>query len=325
MAHIASLLHALPLPASTTDAIVQAARDYVKDQLQAAMDDCKAKLPPDISQEHLIMAYQRDETVQEWHQARLRLEGEYGDKTWQYIFIQTKMPNAFVTEILPQRFFITSSMLQIAETSDELAVVLGHEGRCWMDHTTTQDILCPCSSHQPTFSLPNVSSTVSHLLLGHVANTNSVEMILRTMEVLLLTIDPTAGAFSVAVMAMLASLRHAMSTAYSRENEYEADRIGLQIAARACFDTNRGVDVIRKMHDFKVAAQPNVQSSRVSQVYDTHPPTLDRFDRLVEAAKIENYKKYKQCANKRRLTRRLSCRPEGRGSLAWRFFWTPTM
>ena len=112
----------------TTDAIVQAARGYVKEQLQAAMDDCKSTLPPDISQADLVIAMQQDEAVQEWHQARLRLEGEYGDKTWQYIFVQTKNPNAFVTEILPQRFFITSSMLQIAETSDELAVVLGHEG-----------------------------------------------------------------------------------------------------------------------------------------------------------------------------------------------------
>ena len=111
-----------------TDAIVQAAREYVKEQLQAAMDDCKSKLPPDISQADLVTAMQNDEAVQEWQQARLRLEGEYGDKTWQYIFVQTKNPNAFVTEILPQRFFITSSMLQIAETSDELAVVLGHEG-----------------------------------------------------------------------------------------------------------------------------------------------------------------------------------------------------
>lgn len=148
---------------------------------------------------------------------------------------------------------------------------------------------------------------------------------LRTVEVLLLSIDPTAGAFSVAVMALLASLRQAMSKAYSRDNEYEADQVGLEIAARACFDTVKGIDVIRKMHDFRVSAQPNVSISRVSQVYDTHPPTMERFDRLVEAAKVENYKKYKQCANKRRLTRRLSCQPASRGSLNWRYFWTPTM
>ncbi|GKY92983.1 hypothetical protein MPSEU_000266900 [Mayamaea pseudoterrestris] len=283
--------------AAVGHAIIQAARDYAKEQLQTAMDDCKTKLPPDISQQDLMIALQRDELVQEWQTARLRLEGEYGDKQWQYIFIHTPNPNAFVTEILPQRFFITSSMLQIAETSDELAVVLGHE--------------------------------VSHLLLGHVSSTNSVEMILRTVEVLLLTLDPTAGAFSVAVMAMLASFRHAMSTAYSRDNEYEADKVGLEIAARACFDTTRGVEVIRKMHESRVAAQPNVSSSwRVSQVYDTHPPTLDRYDRLVEGAKMENYNKYRKCANKRRPTRRLSSRPQvernaGASSYSWLYFWKP--
>lgn len=110
------------------DAIVRAASNYVKEQLQIAINECKAKLPPDITEADLIEALQYDEKVDEWHKARLRLEGERADKLWQYIFIETASPNAFVTEILPQRFFITSSMLQIAETSDELAVVLGHEG-----------------------------------------------------------------------------------------------------------------------------------------------------------------------------------------------------
>jgi predicted Zn-dependent protease len=115
-----------------------------------------------------------------------------------------------------------------------------------------------------------------------------------------------------------------MSTAYSRDHEYEADKMGIQIAARACFNTKLGVQVIQKMHDFNVAAKPNVQSSRISQVYDTHPPTLDRYDRLVDMAKEETYRKYKECANKRRLTKRLSCRPLGSGRLEsanWRHLW----
>lgn len=129
-------------------------------------------------------------------------------------------------------------------------------------------------------------------------------------------------------MAGLASIRHAMTTAYSREHEYEADKIGLEIAARACFDTNKGIAVIRKMHEFHVAAQPTVRNTRVSRVYDTHPPTLDRFDRLTEQAMVENYKKYKQCANKRRLNRRLSCRNEQQNVDAlnyWRYFWRPSI
>jgi Zn-dependent protease with chaperone function len=111
------------------DAIVRAASGHIQEQLQQARNDCQATLPSDISQADLLIALQRDPQVQEWEQARLRLEGEYADKQWQYIFIDSKLPNAFVTEILPQRFFITSSMLEIAETSDELALILGHEGR----------------------------------------------------------------------------------------------------------------------------------------------------------------------------------------------------
>lgn len=127
-----------------------------------------------------------------------------------------------------------------------------------------------------------------------------METVLRTIEVLLLSLDPTSGALALLVIGSLATARKLVSAAHSRDNEYEADELGLRLAARACYDTEIGCHVIRKMHDFKVAAEPaNVRDKTVRQgLMDTHPPTMDRFYKLQEASKAENYHKYenKQCA-----------------------------
>jgi len=53
-------------------------------------------------------------TVQLWYHAQLHLQGENSQTTtpWKYIFIDSEVPNAFVMEVLPQRFFITTGMVR---------------------------------------------------------------------------------------------------------------------------------------------------------------------------------------------------------------------
>ena len=47
---------------------------------------------------------------------------------WRFVLIPTPVPNAFVSEILPHRIFITTALFdKFIESQDELALVLGHE------------------------------------------------------------------------------------------------------------------------------------------------------------------------------------------------------
>jgi Zn-dependent protease with chaperone function len=248
--------------------IICAAREYVAEQLQNAMDEVRAKLPPDVSKDDAATPYEKDATVQFWLDARVRLEGEkVRSRPWQYVFIQSKLPNAFVTEILPQRIFITTAMLELTTNADELALILGHE--------------------------------VSHLIYGHVSQANQVETMLRTLEVLLLTVDPTSGVLALGVIGLLAGLRKAAAAAFSREHEQEADDLGLIIAARACFDTVKGAEVMHAMHQHSISAGTElVRDSNLVRLYDTHPPSLERYRLLKEKSVDENYTKYldRQCA-----------------------------
>ena len=302
--------------------IVSSARTHVKQELEQAIQKVLEKLPPNVDPEKRDQRINQDTQVQFWYHAALRLYGEVNSSSvvldalnlasdaveqstssapaktslqaklqqkspfqfrraklvqvpWQYVFVQSKEPNAFVSEVLPQRFFITTAMLDIATTPDELALILGHE--------------------------------ISHLILGHVSQTNQVETLLRTVEVLLLSLDPTSGFLSLLVVGGLATMRSALSAAHSRENERAADELGLTITAKACYNTVKGSEVMYKMHEAKVAMSPNGgdavirvhPSSKDSgkalplQLLDTHPPTMERYEQLKQRAEEgENYTKY---------------------------------
>ena len=139
---------------------------------------------------------------------------------------------------------------------------------------------------------------MSHLILGHVSQRNSLETALRTVEVLLLSLDPTEGAASLAVIGGLAWLRGILVASFSREHETEADELGIILAARACYNTPTGSLVMKKMHDHQIrlAGEPT-SNSHLLRMLDTHPPSLDRYHKIVKQSETENPRKYNtQCA-----------------------------
>ncbi|CAB9526628.1 Metalloendopeptidase OMA1, mitochondrial [Seminavis robusta] len=249
--------------------IVRCASLFVRKKLAKAIQDVKDKQPSDVSQEDFIKACHKDENFAYWTQALYRVEGEDPNIPWKYILIDSPLANAFVTEILPQRFFVTTKMFDdYIENEDELAVVLGHE--------------------------------MSHLILGHVSQRNNLETALRTVEVLLLSIDPTEGLMSLGVIAGLAWMRGVLMASFSREHETEADELGTQLAAMACYDTKRGSLVMKKMHDHqvKMSGQPKSNSdSHLLHLLDSHPPSIDRYEKILKQSETENPQKYNsQCA-----------------------------
>lgn len=257
--------------ASVGQQLVETARVYVVEQLEKEIAEAMAQLPPDMPRNDAFQVVEGFEPVSYWNEARYRLSGEDADQRWTYHIIQSRTPNAFVSEILPRRFFITTAMLELATNSDELAVVLGHE--------------------------------VSHLILGHVSATNRMEMVLRTIEVLLLSIDPTEGFLALGVVGGLAWFHRAIAAAYSRDNEREADALGVILAARAGFDTPEGVEIMKKMHDQSIAAGTAVPGELV-QIMDSHPPTLERYEWLKKESEIENARKYGRTSRTTKLSRR---------------------
>jgi Zn-dependent protease with chaperone function len=141
-----------------------------------------------------------------------------------------------------------------------------------------------------------LSHEVSHLVLGHVSQANRMQTMLRTVEVLLLSIDPTSGVLALFFIGGLAALREALTAAHSRENEREADDLGVEIAARACFDTVAGAEVMKKMYHMSTLQIPSPSGQKaVAHLYDSHPPSQERYERLLVKAEDHNKHHFSHC------------------------------
>jgi hypothetical protein len=242
--------------------IVKVARNYVKEKLTAVVKEATSQMPPEVLEDEILLyqLLERDDEVNLWTKARRHMEGP-----WQFVLIPSEEPNAFVSEILPHRIFMTTSLFEtFIESQDELALVLGHE--------------------------------ISHLILGHSSARNSLETSFRTLEILMLSLDPTEGLLSLAFMGGLASLRSAIGALYSRDNERCADELGIRLTAMACYDTRAASHVFYKMH------QHNIESGRdvgLGGLFDSHPPSEERYLALLKESDEENPAKYEEtsCAS----------------------------
>jgi Zn-dependent protease with chaperone function len=256
--------------------IIRAARMYVKDELKTAIQKAKVEIltnKSDLSSEEVTKLVFEDPEVDFWEQSRQRIEGSTidGIKDWQYVLLDTEIPNAFVSEMLPQRLFVTTGLFnQFVNNDDELAMILGHE--------------------------------VSHLVKGHGSQSQLSEYMLRGLEIFILSLDPTEGLLSLGVAAFLSSTRDSLLAAHSRAHETEADELGCKLTAMACFDTKRGSNAFLKMHQHDVK-----HGADSKDLMSSHPPSLERYEHLQEINAEENFAKYSYCSNlKTRLGRALT-------------------
>lgn len=253
--------------------IIRAARRYVREQLNEATRIARAELKLDeesLSNTEIIRKLNEDDDVKQWTQALERIEGFSVDgiQNWQYIVIDTPVPNAFVSEMLPQRFFVTTGLFQeFVNNHDELAMILGHE--------------------------------ISHLVMGHNSQSNLVEYLFRGLEITLLMLDPTEGMFSLMVASFLGSSRQAIVAAHSRSSETEADELGCQLAAMACFDTKKGAEAFLKMHQYD-----ENQGGYKDDLMSSHPAPEGRYEFVKKLSDDENLLKYSYCNTLGRRLRR---------------------
>ncbi len=126
--------------------------------------------------------------------------------------------------------------------------------------------------------------------------------------------DPTEGLLSIFIMGFINYIRQISSASHSRQNEKEADELGIQLAAMSCFDTKRAAKVMAKMHQNEIELETeqktmvkNINNDdkrgggyALSSFLDSHPPSMLRYETLLELSKVENSDKYhSQCSDTR--------------------------
>ena len=156
---------------------------------------------------------------------------------WEVNVISSNELNAFC---MPggKIVFYSGLIKQLNLTDDEIAIVMGHE--------------------------------ISHALREHsreqVSQAMAAQGLLGVGSALLGLGDTTADMASTAYQALIA-------TKFSRVDEAEADRIGLELTARAGYDPRAGVALWQKMMKAN-------QGSRPPEFLSTHPAEASRIEQI---------------------------------------------
>ncbi|KAG2217495.1 hypothetical protein INT45_012613 [Circinella minor] len=152
---------------------------------------------------------------------------------WEFHVIDSPEPNAFV---LPGgKVFVFTGILPIVKNEDGMAAVLGHE--------------------------------IAHQLARHSAEKLSFAKVILAFQITLMLfgIDPTY------IFNQLA-LNFVISKPFSRKCETEADAIGLQLMAQACYNPEEAVNMWKRME--------KSGHGDIPQFMSTHPSHRNRVDFL---------------------------------------------
>jgi predicted Zn-dependent protease len=179
----------------------------------------------------------------------LAAEAASPNVSYEFHVVDDTEPNAFA---LPGGFvYVTRGILALANSEDELAGVIGHE-------------------------------------IGHVVARHSVRRLEASTPLALLFGVPSAivGAVSPALGGIIGGVGNLASglvlAPYSREQEREADRIGLDLAARAGWDPAGLPSMLRTLE--REQALAGSDPSRIS-FFANHPATRDRVKDTTTAAR----------------------------------------
>lgn len=150
------------------------------------------------------------------------------DRTWTYAVFEQDAPNAFV---LPSGHIgVTTSLLRLASTDDQLAAVIGHE--------------------------------IGHVVARHAAERTSTS---TATSVLLGAVQQGAGDYGQAVQAFGGlGAQLGVLLPFSRRHELEADKLGVDYMVRAGYRASESITLWQSMSAQRQGSSPEFASTHPS-------------------------------------------------------------
>ncbi|MGH1408620.1 MAG: M48 family metallopeptidase [Aeromonas sp.] len=183
-----------------------------------------------------------------------QVPASYGITSWEVVLFDSKQVNAFA---LPGgKIGVYSGLLKVAKNQDQLATVIGHE----LTHVLAQHSNERLSRDQ----LTGIGLTVANAAIG--------------------SSDSLGGAATMAALGL--GVQVGIALPYGRTQESEADRLGLELMARAGFNPAEAIPLWQNM---SAAAGGNTPP----QLLSTHPSNENRIAEL-QAQQAEVQPLYEQ-------------------------------
>jgi len=189
----------------------------------------------------------------------LAASSELPNIKWTFTLLDSDVTNAFA---LPGGYvYVTRGLLSLAETEGQLAAVIGHE----IGHVTARH----GAQRQAQGTLAGIGA-VGASILGSIF------------------VGPDAGR-AIGQLANVGAQGYLAS--YSRDQEYQADELGIRYNSRIGFNPLGMSQFLDKLDSEKdLIAKLRGQAPRGSSYLDTHPPTPDRVVRARELAEKSGVK-----------------------------------
>jgi len=207
-----------------------------------------------------------DPLLDDWLDAvgqRLGAASAKPEQHYTFFLLRVREINAFAT--LGGYVAVNAGLVLAADNEDEVAGVLAHE----ISHITQEHVLRGAEKAQRE-SIPILLATLGAIIAAQQSGSSSNRG------------DATAAA----VMSGLGVLQQRQIT-YTRDNEAEADRIGIRTLARAGYRPEAMADFFQTLQAWVQMNQGDIRG-QVPDYLQTHPLTLTRVSEARErAAKLE--------------------------------------
>ncbi|MGN6151696.1 MAG: M48 family metalloprotease [Lysobacteraceae bacterium] len=195
-----------------------------------------------------------DPLIDGWLQSvghRLAASSDKPQQPFTFFLMKDRQFNAFAT--LGGYVGANAGMVLAAESEDEVAGVLAHE----VSHVTQTHVLRAAERAQKD-SVPILLAMLGAIAVAQSAGGNS------------------SGDASMAAMASAQALAAQRQIDYTRSNEAEADRIGIQTLVRAGYDPQAMVSMFERMQSIARVNQGG-ERERTPGYLQTHPVTTTRI------------------------------------------------
>ena len=183
----------------------------------------------------------------------LAASSELPNIKWTFTLLDSDVTNAFA---LPGGYvYVTRGLVSLAESEAQLAAVIGHE----IGHVTARH----SARRQGQGTLAQVGAAGASILGA-------------------ILVGPEAGR-AIGQAAAVGAQGYVAS--YSRDQEYEADELGIRYTGRVGFDPDGMAGFLAKLDAEKsLMAKLRGREPQGSSYFDTHPPTPDRVSRAKRLA-----------------------------------------